>query len=250
MRFLFVLLCHHLGSRRLSIAAFPTQGSRWKRPPMFRSVSHGRLSIGSRRFSAGCVRRRLLRAEHSRAGCCRRSNATRRDGLDHIFWTNLFTAASYLAAVPIARRFGLISTMVFTHLPSNLCLVLIPFMPHLGVVIGLLLLRSLLSQMDVPTRTSYVMAVVTPPERPAAASLTAVPRSLASAVSPIIAGYLLQPVQFRMAAADRRGAEDRLRSHAAGDVPSHSSAGGKKQFQHIAAMMPGCAIFRYVCFFL
>jgi MFS family permease len=112
------------------------------------------------------------------------------------FWTNLFTAASYLAAVPIARRFGLINTMVFTHLPSNLCLVLIPFVPNLGVVIGLLLLRSLLSQMDVPTRTSYVMAVVTPPERPAAASLTAVPRSLASAVSPIIAGYLISLSSF------------------------------------------------------
>ena len=112
------------------------------------------------------------------------------------FWTNLFTAASYLAAVPIARRFGLINTMVFTHLPSNLCLVLIPFMSNLGVVIGLLLLRSLLSQMDVPTRTSYVMAVVTPPERPAAASLTAVPRSLASAVSPIIAGYLISLSTF------------------------------------------------------
>jgi MFS family permease len=112
------------------------------------------------------------------------------------FWTNLFAAASYLAAVPIARRFGLINTMVFTHLPSNLCLVLIPFMPNLAVVIGLLMLRSLLSQMDVPTRTSYVMAVVTPPERPAAASLTAVPRSLASAVSPIIAGYLLSLSTF------------------------------------------------------
>lgn len=112
------------------------------------------------------------------------------------FWTNLFTAASYLAAVPIARRFGLINTMVFTHLPSNVCLVLIPFMPNLAIVIGLLLLRSLLSQMDVPTRTSYVMAVVTPPERPAAASLTAVPRSLASAVSPIIAGYLISLSTF------------------------------------------------------
>ena len=112
------------------------------------------------------------------------------------FWTSLLTAASYLAAVPIARRFGLINTMVFTHLPSNLCLVLIPFMPNLAVVIGLLLLRSLLSQMDVPTRTSYVMAVVTPSERPAAASLNAVPRSLASAVSPVIAGYLISLSSF------------------------------------------------------
>ncbi len=107
------------------------------------------------------------------------------------FWTNLLSAASYLAAVPIARRFGLINTMVFTHLPANLCLVAIPFVHDLNTVVGLLMVRSLLSQMDVPTRTSYIMAVVTPPERPAAASLTSVPRSLASAVSPILAGYLI-----------------------------------------------------------
>ena len=107
------------------------------------------------------------------------------------FWTNLFAAGSFLAAVPIARRFGLVNTMVFTHLPSSLILLLIPFVPSLEIVIGLLMARSLLSQMDVPTRTSYVMAVVTPAERPAAASLTSVPRSLASAVSPVISGFLL-----------------------------------------------------------
>jgi MFS family permease len=112
------------------------------------------------------------------------------------FWSNLLTAASYLAAPPIARRFGLINTMVFTHLPSSLCLIAIPFVQNLGVVIALLLARSLLSQMDVPTRTSYVMAVVTPPERPAAASLTSVPRSLAAAVSPVIAGYLIAVSSF------------------------------------------------------
>jgi MFS family permease len=107
------------------------------------------------------------------------------------FWTNLLTAVSYLAAVPLSKRIGLVNTMVFTHLPSSLCLIAIPFIGNLHVVIALLLVRSLLSQMDVPTRTSYVMAVVTPPERPAAASLTAVPRSLASAISPVIAGYLI-----------------------------------------------------------
>jgi MFS family permease len=107
------------------------------------------------------------------------------------FGTNLLAAVSFLVAVPIARRFGLVNTMVFTHLPSSLFLLLIPFIPKLAVVIGLLMLRSLLSQMDVPTRTSYVMAVVTPPERPAAASLTSVPRSLAAAVSPVFAGLLL-----------------------------------------------------------
>jgi MFS family permease len=107
------------------------------------------------------------------------------------FWSNLLSAASYLAAVPIANRIGLIRTMVFTHLPSSLCLVAIPFVSSLPVVIGLLLLRSLLSQMDVPTRNSYVMAVVTPGERPAAASLTSVPRSLASGLGPVISGYLI-----------------------------------------------------------
>ncbi|HEX6980297.1 MAG TPA: MFS transporter [Alphaproteobacteria bacterium] len=112
------------------------------------------------------------------------------------FWSNVLTALSYLAAAPIARRIGLINTMVFTHLPANLCLVAIPFATALWSVIGLLLVRSLLSQMDVPTRTSYVMAVVTPPERPAAASVTAVPRSLAAAASPTLAGYLLSLSSF------------------------------------------------------
>jgi len=107
------------------------------------------------------------------------------------FWTGVFSALSYLVATRIADRFGLVNTMVFTHLPSSLLLLLIPFAPSLGVAIALLLVRSALSQMDVPTRSSYVMAVVTPGERAAAASLTSVPRSLAAAVSPLLAGYLL-----------------------------------------------------------
>ncbi len=107
------------------------------------------------------------------------------------FWTGVLTAASYLVAVRIAGRFGLVNTMVFTHVPSSLCLIAIPFMPDLGTVIALLFVRSALSQMDVPTRSSYVMAIVTPAERPAAASITSVPRSLASAVSPFLAGWLL-----------------------------------------------------------
>jgi MFS family permease len=94
-------------------------------------------------------------------------------------------------AVRIADRIGLVNTMVFTHLPSSLLLILVPFVPNLGWVIVLLLVRSALSQMDVPTRSSYVMAIVSPGERAAAASITSVPRSLASAVSPLIAGYLL-----------------------------------------------------------
>jgi MFS family permease len=104
------------------------------------------------------------------------------------FWSGLLTAVSYLAAAPLARRIGLINTMVFTHLPANLCLVAVPFATELWQAIAFLLLRSLLSQMDVPTRTSYIMAVVTPAERQGAASLTAVPRSLASALGPSLAG--------------------------------------------------------------
>lgn len=112
------------------------------------------------------------------------------------FWTGILTAGSYLVAARIASRIGLINTMVFTHLPSSLCLLAIPFMPSLGYVIALLFVRSALSQMDVPTRSSYVMAIVPRPERPAAASITSVPRSLASAVSPFAAGYLLGASTF------------------------------------------------------
>jgi MFS family permease len=107
------------------------------------------------------------------------------------FWTSVFSALSYLVAARIAHRIGLVNTMVFTHLPSSVLLLLIPFASDLGWVVALLLVRSALSQMDVPTRSSYVMAVVSPAERAAAAGITSVPRSLASAVSPLIAGYLL-----------------------------------------------------------
>ena len=112
------------------------------------------------------------------------------------FWTGVLTSFSYLVATRIAQRWGLVNTMVFTHLPSSLCLVAIPFVPSLGYVIVLLLIRSALSQMDVPTRSSYVMAIVPPAERPAAASITSVPRSLASAISPFLSGYLLGASSF------------------------------------------------------
>jgi MFS family permease len=107
------------------------------------------------------------------------------------FWTNVLSALSYPVAVRLARRFGLVNTMVFTHIPSSLCLVLAAFSSSLPVVLALLLVRAALAQMDVPTRTSYVMAVVTPSERAAAASVTAVPRSLASSLSPMVSGALL-----------------------------------------------------------
>ncbi|HWI29599.1 MAG TPA: MFS transporter [Stellaceae bacterium] len=112
------------------------------------------------------------------------------------FGSGLLAAASYLAAARIARRIGLINTMVWTHLPSNLLLALVPFAPNLGAALALLLLRSALSNMDVPTRTSYVMAVVTPEERAAAASVTSVPRSLAAAASPVAAGWMLTLSSF------------------------------------------------------
>jgi predicted MFS family arabinose efflux permease len=98
--------------------------------------------------------------------------------------------------VPISKRFGLINTMVFTHLPANIFLMLVPLAPNIEIAVALLLVRGLLSQMDVPTRTSYVMAVVTPAERPAAASVTAVPRSLAAALSPMLGGYLFSLSTF------------------------------------------------------
>jgi MFS family permease len=112
------------------------------------------------------------------------------------FWTGVLSAFSHPVASWLAARFGLINTMVFTHLPSNVLLVLVPFMPTLPLALALLLARSALSQMDVPTRSSYVVAVVPPAERPAAASVTSVPRSLASAASPLLAGYLLSLSPF------------------------------------------------------
>ncbi|HEV7663830.1 MAG TPA: MFS transporter [Chloroflexota bacterium] len=112
------------------------------------------------------------------------------------FWTGVLSAGSYLVAARLARRFGLVNTMVFSHLPSNVLLMLVPFMPDLPLAIVLLLARSLLSQMDVPARNSYVMAVVPAAERPAAASVTSVPRSLAAAAGPLVAGSLLAVSTF------------------------------------------------------
>jgi len=106
------------------------------------------------------------------------------------FWSGVLSAFSFPVASWIAGRIGLVNTMVFTHIPSSLCLIGAAFAPSLAWAFPLLLARAALSQMDVPTRSSYVMAVVTEAERPAAASVTAVPRSLASAASPALAGAL------------------------------------------------------------
>ncbi|HEX7126810.1 MAG TPA: MFS transporter [Thermodesulfobacteriota bacterium] len=107
------------------------------------------------------------------------------------FGANLCAAASYVAAAPIARRIGLLNTMVFTHLPSNGLLVLVPFMPTVESAVAVLLLRFLCSQLDLPTRQSYLMAVVAPDERSAAAGLTGVARNVAYAVAPVFTSATL-----------------------------------------------------------
>jgi MFS family permease len=105
-------------------------------------------------------------------------------------WVGLLSALSQLAAPWLARRIGLLNTMVFTHIPASLCLIAAAFAPRMAWALGLLLVRALLSQMDVPARSAFVMSVVTPAERTAAASFTAVPRSLASALGPTLGGAL------------------------------------------------------------
>jgi len=105
---------------------------------------------------------------------------------------NIASAVSLLAAPRLARRFGLLNTMVFTHLPSNALLTLVPLMPNAALAIGALLARQTLAQMDVPTRQAYTMLVVTPAERTAAAGVTSIARSAASAAGPALAGLALQ----------------------------------------------------------
>ncbi len=107
------------------------------------------------------------------------------------FVANILAGLSALAAAWIASKIGLINTMVFTHLPSNVLLILVPFMPTAPLAILLLLLRFSISQMDVPTRQSYTMAVVGPDERSAAAGVTGVARTIGAAISPSLAGLLL-----------------------------------------------------------
>jgi predicted MFS family arabinose efflux permease len=112
------------------------------------------------------------------------------------FVTGLASSVSLLLAPWLARRIGLMNSMVFTHVPANLALLLVPFMPTLESAIAMLLLRSMLSQMDVPARMSYIMAVVDPHERAAAVSIISVVRSVAGAGGPIIAGSLLTASSF------------------------------------------------------
>jgi MFS family permease len=107
------------------------------------------------------------------------------------FGTNLLAALSFLAAPAIARRFGLLNTMVFTHLPSNILLLLVPLMPNLELAVVMLLVRNLLSQLDVPTRQSYTMAVVDAEERAASAGILSVSRNSGAALAPLFTGPIL-----------------------------------------------------------
>ena len=107
------------------------------------------------------------------------------------FGTNLLAAFSFLAAPGIARRIGLLNTMVFTHLPSNFLLILVPLMPNLELAVVMLLARNLLSQLDVPTRQSYTMAVVDPDERAASAGVMSVARNVGAAIAPVFTGTVL-----------------------------------------------------------
>ncbi len=107
------------------------------------------------------------------------------------FGANILAAISALLAVRIASRVGLINTMVFTHIPSNILLCLVPLMPNLPLAIGVLLARFSISQMDVPTRQSYTMAVVAPDERSAAAGVTTIARSVGASISPTLSVLVL-----------------------------------------------------------
>jgi len=113
------------------------------------------------------------------------------------FGANIFAGISALLAVRLANKFGLINTMVFTHIPSNILLILVPLMPTLPLAIGVLLLRFSISQMDVPTRQSYTMAVVSPDERSAASGVTTIARSVGASISPALTGLLFGiPILF------------------------------------------------------
>jgi MFS family permease len=114
------------------------------------------------------------------------------------FGANLLAGLSALAAARLAAHFGLINTMVWTHIPSNILLMLVPLMPTLPPAIIILLVRFSISQMDVPTRQSYIMAVVDPNERSAAAGATTIVRTAASAVAPVLTGTLLGAALFNL----------------------------------------------------
>lgn len=163
----------HAGQERAPVPLGPSRGIVWRLAALF--------SIDS--FAGGLVLNSLLAL-----WLFQRYGMTLASAGAFFFWTGLLSACSQLAAGPLARRIGMVNTMVFTHIPSSLFLIGAALATNLNVVLACLLARSLLSQMDVPARGAFVMSVVTPAERPAAASFTSVPRSLASAISPSITG--------------------------------------------------------------
>jgi MFS family permease len=165
----------HLEERRPPTPLGPSRGTVWRLAALF--------SVDS--FAGGLVVNALLAL-----WLFKRFELSLTAAGSYFFWAGLLTALSQLVAPRLARRIGLLNTMVFTHIPASLCLIAAAFSPRLEIALALLLLRSLLSQMDVPARGAFVMAVVTPAERTAAASFTAVPRSLASALSPTLGGAL------------------------------------------------------------
>jgi len=165
----------HAGEQRPSVPLGPSRGIVWRLAALF--------SVDS--FAGGLVLNSLLALWlFERFGMSLAAAGA------FFFWTGLLAACSQLAAGPLARRIGMINTMVFTHIPSSLCLIGAALASSFELTLALLLARSLLSQMDVPARGAFVMSVVTPAERPAAASFTAVPRSLAAAVSPSLTGAM------------------------------------------------------------
>lgn len=173
-------------------AAHPMQPERWRRlvPPLGASRAvvlrlAGLFSVDA--LAGGLVVQSLLVLFfHLRFGVALAPLAAL------FFGANTLSALSFLAAAPLARRFGLLNTMVFTHLPSNVLLALVALMPTFPLAALMLLARQALSQMDIPTRQAYSMALVAPDARTATASVTSLARSAGAATSPILAGALLQ----------------------------------------------------------
>ena len=171
-------------------------------------------------------------------------SACRHPTLGGIFFgANLLAGLSALAAARLASRFGLINTMVFTHLPSNILLILVPLMPNLPLAIAVLFLRFSISQMDVPTRQSYVMAVVPPEERSAAAGVTGVARTIGAAISPCHRRLLdRQPRHDRPAVLPCRRSEIDLRPSSVPQFHQGSPAGRDCRFRRITHL--GLCVFR------
>ncbi len=197
MQAMFVLYAATAGAIALVYRTLPAAlGTEEKAPPAPLTKSKGRVYTLAALFSIDSFGGGLVVQSMVALWLYQRHGISAGQASAIFFFTGLLGAGSFIVAVRIARRVGLVNTMVFTHLPANACLAAMPFVDDLSIVLTLLFIRAALSQMDVPTRNSYVMAIVTPAERPAAASITAVPRSLASALSPMLSGALLTASTF------------------------------------------------------